>query len=58
VGDRACISFVQELEEVESGIAPLIETSRGRAVALYETFLAGCYEKGEKLVASTSSKRQ
>lgn len=49
VGDRSCTSFIQELEGVERGIVPLIETSPDRAVSLYEAFLAGCYEKAEEL---------
>jgi tetratricopeptide (TPR) repeat protein len=55
VGDRACYSFVSELEEAESGIAPLIESAPDRAVGLYETFLAGCYEKAEELDDSSGS---
>jgi hypothetical protein len=40
VSDRACVSFVGELEAVEREIAGLVEVAPGRAVALYEAFLA------------------
>jgi hypothetical protein len=42
-------SFIRGLEEVESEIARLVATEPGEAVALYETFLAGCYEKSEEI---------
>lgn len=55
VGDRACFSFVSDLDEVESDLAPLIESAPGRAVALYEAFLAGCYEKADEVDDSSGS---
>jgi tetratricopeptide (TPR) repeat protein len=55
VGDRSCTSFVSELEEAESGIEPLIESAPDRAIALYETFLAGCYAKAEEVDDSSGS---
>lgn len=55
VGDRSCFSFVSDLEEVESDIAALLESAPDRAVALYEAFLAGCYEKVEELDDSSGT---
>jgi tetratricopeptide (TPR) repeat protein len=48
IPDRACFSFVGGLEEVADETAKLIGTDPARAAALYETFLAGCYEKAEE----------
>lgn len=42
-------SFVTDLEEVEGEIGKLIGADAGRAASLYETFIAGCYEKAEEL---------
>ncbi len=42
-------SFVEGLDSVEGKIARLVRSAPARAVALYETFLAGCYEKAEEL---------
>ena len=55
VGDRSCFSFVSDLEEVESDIAALLESAPDRAVALYEAFLAGCYEKADELDDSSGT---
>ena len=55
VGDRSCFSFLSDLEEVERDIAPLLESAPDRAVALYEAFLAGCYEKVEELDDSSGA---
>ena len=55
VGDRSCFSFVSDLEEVERDIAALLESSPGRAAALYGAFLAGCYEKVEELDDSSGA---
>ncbi len=41
--------FVEGLDRVEDRIAKLVRTRPERAAALYETFLAGCYEKAEEL---------
>jgi hypothetical protein len=49
IPDRACFTFVTDLDKVSAGIAKLIDTDPARAVALYETFLAGCYEKAEEV---------
>ncbi len=42
-------SFIEGLEEVAAQIAALVDGFPSRAAALYETFLAGCYEKAEEL---------
>jgi uncharacterized protein DUF6880 len=42
-------TFVQGLEDVASRIESLVGTASARAVALFETFLAGCYEKAEEI---------
>jgi tetratricopeptide (TPR) repeat protein len=55
VGDRACFSFVSDLEQVEEGVAKLVETEPARAVTLYEAFLAGCYEKADEIDDSSGS---
>lgn len=55
VGDRDCFSFVEDLEEVEREVARLVETEPGRAVSLYEAFLAGCHEKAEEIDDSSGS---
>ncbi|CAN5909832.1 hypothetical protein BH23ACT10_BH23ACT10_20970 [soil metagenome] len=55
VSDRACFSFVCDLEEVEGEVARLVETEPTRAVAVYQAFLAGCYEKAEELDDSSGS---
>src|ERR1017187_7223992 len=58
IPDRACYSFAIELEEVAAGIGKLAGADPVRATALYETFLAGCYEKAEELDDSSGSFRQ
>lgn len=55
VSDRACFSFVRDLEEVERKVARLVETEPARAATVYEVFLAGCYEKVEELDDSSGS---
>ena len=46
---RAGSDFVSSLEEVAGQLEALVRTDARRAVRLYETFLAGCYEKAEEL---------
>ena len=46
---RDTSGFVSELEEIAGQISELIPTDPWRAVHLYESFLAGCYEKAEEL---------
>ena len=55
VSYNATFSFVSELETVEHKLAKLIPTPPAQAVALYETFLAGCYEKAEEIDGSSGS---
>ena len=49
ISDGGCFSFVSDLDEVAAKIAKLTRSDPARAVALYETFLAGCYEKAEEI---------
>jgi tetratricopeptide (TPR) repeat protein len=55
IGWRAGWSFVADLERVEGRVASLVRTAPGRAVALYEAFLAGCYEKVEEIDDSSGN---
>ena len=55
IPDRACFSFVSDLEGVAATIAKLLPIEATRAVELYETFLAGCREKAEELDDSSGS---
>ena len=52
---RACSSYVGDLEEIEGRIAALTGSDPARAEVLYETFLAGCYEKASELDDSSGS---
>jgi len=45
----ASFDFARELGQVEQELKQLILTEPTRAVALYEAFLAGCYEKAEEV---------
>jgi len=49
IPDRACLSFVSDLDEIAAKIGQLTRTDPARAMVLSETFLAGCYEKVEEL---------
>ena len=49
IGYRECSSFISDLASVEARVADLTTGDPGRAVSLYETFLAGCHEKAEEL---------
>jgi hypothetical protein len=42
ISEHASDSFVDELQQVKERIAGIIGTEPGLAVALYETFIAGC----------------
>ncbi|MGH2704520.1 MAG: DUF6880 family protein [Actinomycetota bacterium] len=55
VSDRACSSFVGDLDDVEAEIAQLIPSEPARAIALYEAFIAGCYEKANEVDDSSGS---
>jgi tetratricopeptide (TPR) repeat protein len=52
---HADFSFVSDLGVVEKQLAKLIPTDPVQTVALYETFLAGCYEKAEEIDDSSGS---
>ncbi len=52
---RASWDFVSSLEEVADQLEALVRTDARRAVGLYETFLAGCYEKVEELDDSSGN---
>jgi tetratricopeptide (TPR) repeat protein len=53
ISHHADLSFVEELGAVEKQLAKLISTDPAQAVSLYETFLAGCYEKAEEIDGSS-----
>ncbi len=55
IPDRACFSFVSDLDEVAAKIATLIASDPSRAVTLCETFLAACHAKAEELDDSSGS---
>ncbi len=55
IPDRACFSFVSDLDQVAAKIAQLTTSDPARAITLYETFLAACYEKAEELDDSSGS---
>ena len=52
---RAGRDFVSSLEEVAGQLKPLVRTDTRRVVGLYETFLAGGYEKAEELDDSSGN---
>jgi len=55
VSYKANFDFVRDLEQVEQQLRRLIPAEPGRAIALYETFLAGCHEKAEEIDDSSGS---
>ncbi len=55
IPDRACFSFVSDLDQVAAKIAQLTTRDPARAITLYETFLATCHEKAEELDDSSGS---
>jgi len=55
VSDRGCFRFVDGLERVAATIGRLVADDAERAATLYETFLAGCYEKAEEVDDSSGS---
>jgi hypothetical protein len=55
VEDRECFSFVSDLEDAEATIAGIVRAEPGRAEWLYETFIAGCYAKGDEVDDSSVS---
>jgi hypothetical protein len=55
VPDRACFRFVDGLEHAAASIGRLVPGEPARAATLYETFLAGRYEKAEEVDDSSGS---
>jgi len=55
IPDRISFAFVSDLEGVAATSAKLIPIEPARAVGLYESFLAGCYEKAEEVDDSSGS---
>jgi len=55
IPDRACFSFVSDLDQVAAKIATLVASEPSPAVTLYETFLAACHSKVEELDDSSGS---
>lgn len=49
VSERGCSEFVGDLGDVAAEVARLVPAAPSAAVALYETFLAGCYGKAEEV---------
>ncbi len=52
---RAGSDFVSSREAVAGQLETLVPTDARRAVGLYETFLAGCYEKADELDDSSGN---
>jgi tetratricopeptide (TPR) repeat protein len=55
IGYRADSDFVEDLEAVAGRIETLVRADAERAAALYETFLAGCYEKADEVDGSSGN---
>jgi tetratricopeptide (TPR) repeat protein len=55
ISDRGCFRFVDGLDQVASDLGRLVTDDPDRAATLYETFLAGCYEKAEEVDDSSGS---
>ncbi|MBI1876293.1 MAG: hypothetical protein HYS05_20705 [Acidobacteria bacterium] len=55
VSYNAGFSFVRELEAVEKRLSKWLSANPAQAVGLYETFLAGCYEKAGEIHDSSGS---
>jgi tetratricopeptide (TPR) repeat protein len=51
----AAHDFVSDLEDVAGDIEKLVSSEPGRAVGLYEAFIAGCYEKADEVDDSSGS---
>jgi len=52
---NASWSFITDLEELAKQIEQLLPDEAERALALYETFIAGCYEKAEEIDDSSGN---
>lgn len=55
VEDSECFSFVGDLEDVAATVAGIVRAEPGRAEWLYESFIAGCYAKGDEVDDSSAS---
>jgi uncharacterized protein DUF6880 len=55
IASAAGWDFVSSLEGVDGHLAELVRADPERAMSLYETFLAGCYEKAEELDDSSGN---
>ena len=55
ISEGASYSFVRGLEKIVRQIGGIIEAMPDRAVALYETFIAGCHEKAEEVDDSSGN---
>jgi hypothetical protein len=55
IGYRADWDFVADLEAVAGRIEALLPAEAARAAGLYETFLAGCYEKAQEIDGSSGN---
>ena len=55
VSYRADLVFMADLEAVAADVAAVVDSAPVRAVELYESFLAGCYEKAEEVDDSGGS---
>jgi hypothetical protein len=49
IPDGMCFSFVRGLAQIASKIDTMVSSEPARAMVLYETFLAGCYQKADDL---------
>jgi len=55
VSYKAAFEFVQDLEGVDAQVRGVVSKEPARGVALYESFIAGCYEKAEEIDDSSGS---
>ncbi|MFO0980390.1 MAG: hypothetical protein U1E76_01380 [Planctomycetota bacterium] len=55
INHNASWSFVDDLEGPARAIENIVKTDAARAVRLYETYLAGCYEKAEEIDDSSGN---
>jgi hypothetical protein len=59
VSYRDASEFIEDVEALQARMAPLIESGEARrAVAILQTFIAGCYEKFEEIDDSGGGFRQ
>lgn len=55
ISDNVSFDFVRGLEAIENEISKLVRSDSKQGASLYESFLAGCYEKAEELNGSAWS---